>query len=144
MIVDDTVSNLLAFSAVLKKLGCRIVIAASGPEALRCSQKEEFALILMDVRMPEWNGFETAHQLRQRDRTRHTPILFMSAFETPPLHFLMEFVGAQVDFLSSPVDTELLARKVMAHLKRRGRSEEPKDPSGLNLQKAPWKSGDRT
>ncbi len=135
LIVDDTVANLLAFSAVLKKLGCRIVTASGGVEALRCAQKEDFSVILMDVRMPELNGFETAQQLRKREKTQQTPILFMSAFEVPPQHLLSAFVGAEVDFLPSPVDTELLLRKVAPYL-RTGSTEESKDPSDPSLQKS--------
>jgi CheY-like chemotaxis protein len=139
LIADDTVVNLLAFSPVLKKLGCRIVIAGSGPEALRCTQQEDFRVVLLDVRMCEWNGVETAQQLRKRDRTRHTPIIFMSAFEVPTTHLLAEFVGSEDDFILSPVDTELLIRKVTPHL-RNSSSEEPQDPSDPGLEKASSKS----
>ena len=135
LIVDDTVANLLAFSAILKPLGCRIVVAGSGREALGYAQEEDYAVILMDVRMPDLNGFETAQRLRLHPRTRHTPIVFMSAFEVPPLQLFAEFVGADVDFISSPVDTELLTRKVTAKL-RSFSAEETKDPSDPNLQKS--------
>lgn len=135
LIVDDTVANLLAYSAILKRLRCRIVLAGSGVEALRCTLDESFAVILLDVRMPEMNGFETAELLRKRPGTRDTPILFLSAFETPPLHVFAKFVGGRTDFLSSPVDAETLLLKVGLYLKSAG-AEEPSDPSDPKLQKA--------
>src|SRR5579862_632572 len=104
LIVDDTVANLLAFSAILKKLNCQVVLAGNGREAIQRTEEGDFAVILMDVRMPELNGFETATAIRSRSRNRGTPILFLSAFETPPFHVFSSFVGGHTDFLSSPVD----------------------------------------
>jgi len=139
LIVDDTVANLLAFSAILKKPDCRIVVAASGREALERTLEEDFSLILMDVRMPEMNGFETAEAIRKRPRTRETPILFLSAFEAPPLHLLSKFVGGKTGFLSSPVDADTLLLKVAPFLKPSvGDGNAPSDP---NLQKASSGSG---
>lgn len=132
LIVDDTTANLLAFSAILKKLPCRLVTAASGREALRCALDEDFSLILMDVRMPDMNGFETVEELRRRPKNRNTPILFLSAFEAPPMHVVSSFVGGRIDFLSSPVDAETLLQKVSEFLRRDNR-EDASDPK---LQKA--------
>ena len=130
LIVDDTSANLLAFSAILKKLSCRIVTAASGREALTCALDQDFRVILMDVRMPDMNGFETAEAIRKRSRSRETPILFLSAFETPPLHILGSFVGGSIDFLSSPVDAGVLVDKVAGYL-RPGTAEPASDPKLL-------------
>jgi len=135
LIVDDTVANLLAFSAILKQLDCRIVLAANGREALERTEEEDFTLILMDVRMPELNGFEAAAAIRSRSRNRGTPILFLSAFETPPFHVFSSFVGGHTDFLSSPVDAETLLRRVREFLNTHG-GKEQKDPSDPRLQKA--------
>lgn len=134
LIVDDTVANLLAFSAILKKYGFRIVLAGSPAEALRCTLDEDFDVILMDVRMPEMSGFDVAEILRRRERTRATPILFMSAYEIPPLHLLEKLVGGRVDFLPSPVDPDLLVRKIASILDA-GARKESSDPSDPNLQK---------
>jgi CheY-like chemotaxis protein len=142
LIVDDTVANLLAFSAILKKLQCRIVLARSGLEALRRTLNEDFTVILMDVRMPGMNGFEVAEVLRQRERTRNTPILFLSAYEMPPLHLVEGLVGGGVDFIPSPVDPDLLLRRLRAILKPAA-SETPADPSDPNLEKAPWMHGEK-
>jgi CheY-like chemotaxis protein len=118
LIVDDTVANLLAFSAVLKPLGCRIVLARSGAEALESALQEDFDLILMDIRMPEMNGFETAQLLRGRERTRRTPIVFMSAYEIPSAILLRKSLGSDLDFIPSPVDAQVLISKVRSTLKR--------------------------
>jgi len=135
LIVDDTVANLLAFSAILKKLDCRLVLAGNGREALERAEEEDFSLILMDVRMPEQNGFEAAGAIRSRSRNRGTPILFLSAFETPPLHVFSSFVGGRTDFLSSPVDADTLLRKVGVFLKQ-SLADRPEDQSDPSLEKA--------
>jgi len=136
LIVDDTVANLLAFSAILKKLGCRIVTAASGLEAITFAEQENFDVVLMDIRMPVMDGFETAQRLRKMSRTQKTPILFLSAHLTPPVHMFSQFVGGSVDFLPSPVDTEALLLKVGALLQAsRGDSSDP------NLQKTSLEGG---
>src|SRR5438046_1319105 len=77
--VDDHPENLLALEALLSNLGQNLVRAESGIEALRLLLHHEFALILLDVDMPAINGFETAELIRQRDRSRHTPIIFLTA-----------------------------------------------------------------
>jgi CheY-like chemotaxis protein len=134
LIVDDTVANLLAFSAILKQLDCRLVLAGTGREAVERAEEEDFTVILMDVRMPELNGFEAAAAIRNRSRNRSTPILFLSAFETPPFHVFSSFVGGHTDFLSSPVDAETLLKRVRVFL-RPNAGEAQKDPSDPRLQK---------
>ncbi len=134
LIVDDTLANLLAYSAILQKLRCRIVGAASGEEALGVAEQEDFDVILMDVRMPGIDGIETAQRMRKRPRTRRTPILFLSAHATPPLHMFSQFVGGAIDFVASPVETETLMLKVGALLQSaRAENQDPSDP---NLQKS--------
>ena len=77
--VDDQSSNLMVLEAVLEDLGHTLVRASSGEEALKRLLHEEFALILMDVYMPTMDGFETAELIRRRERSRSTPIIFMTA-----------------------------------------------------------------
>src|SRR3954454_1669834 len=77
--VDDLPANLMALEATLAGLRLELVKAASGEEALRCALKEDFALILMDVKMPRMDGFETAEFIRRRPRSQHTPIIFLTA-----------------------------------------------------------------
>src|SRR6266581_1513634 len=81
LLVDDQPTNLVALRALLEPLDVRIVEARSGPEALRRVLDDDFAVILMDVQMPGMDGLETASLVRQRDKTRHTPIIFLTAYE---------------------------------------------------------------
>src|ERR1051325_4932631 len=79
LLVDDRSDKLLALEAVLSCLGQNLIFARTGKEALRHLLKTEFAVILMDVSMPGMDGFETAGLIRQRPRTQHTPIIFVTA-----------------------------------------------------------------
>ncbi|TMI34355.1 MAG: response regulator, partial [Betaproteobacteria bacterium] len=79
LIVDDDRRNLMALQELLQGLGQNLVLADSGEEALRCVLKQEFAVILLDVRMPGVDGFETARLIRDRQRSRHTPVIFVTA-----------------------------------------------------------------
>src|SRR6266545_2511306 len=79
LLVDDQPDNLLSAEAVLESLGQEIVKAQSGREALKHLLNEDFAVILLDVMMPGMDGFETASLIRQRERSRHTPIIFLTA-----------------------------------------------------------------
>jgi CheY-like chemotaxis protein len=74
--VDDNEANLVALQAVLADLGARVVCARSGADALRQLLRQEFAVILLDVSMPEIDGYATARLIRARERTRHVPIIF--------------------------------------------------------------------
>src|SRR5205085_10925633 len=80
LIVDDKPEKVLALEATLEELGQNIVRAYSGREALRCLLASEFAVILLDINMPGMDGFETAAMIRQRQSTRHVPIIFVTAF----------------------------------------------------------------
>src|ERR1035438_2173084 len=79
LIVDDRPENLSAMTALLSDLDVEMVTALSGNEALRHTLKTDFALVLLDVQMPEMDGFETAEWLRSNPKTRHLPIIFVSA-----------------------------------------------------------------
>src|SRR4051812_9558496 len=88
LVVDDQPDGLLALRATLEPLGQNIVTAGSGREALRLLLKEDFALVLLDVVMPLMDGFETAQLIRSRDRSRHIPIIFLTAFNGGELPLL--------------------------------------------------------
>src|SRR5213594_295733 len=79
LLVDDRPDKLLALESLLSDLGQNLVKAHSGKEALKCLLQEDFALILLDVAMPGMDGFETAALIRQRPRSEHTPIIFVTA-----------------------------------------------------------------
>src|SRR6478609_1741475 len=80
LLVDDTPENLVSLEAALSGLGEELVMANSGKEALRYLLEEDVAAILLDVRMPDMDGFETAELIRSRPRSRQTPILFLTGY----------------------------------------------------------------
>jgi signal transduction histidine kinase len=112
LIVDDDRRNLTALQELLQDLEQNLVLANSGEQALRCALKDDFAVILLDARMPGVDGFETARLIRQRERSRHTPIIFLTgAYEDLPSMFRGYEAGA-VDYLVKPLVPEALKSKV--------------------------------
>src|ERR1700730_11026750 len=111
LLVDDTPDNLVSLEATLSGLGEDLVLATSGKEALRHLLNEDFAAILLDVRMPEMDGFETAELIRSRPRSRQTPILFLTGYKNEEHLFRGYDLGA-VDFLFKPIVPEVLRSKV--------------------------------
>jgi len=102
LLVDDRPENILALEAVLADLGQNLVKADSGRQALRCVLEQDFAVILLDVQMPGMDGFETAALIRERERSMHTPIVFLTASDqSEPAVFRGYSVGA-VDYLYKP------------------------------------------
>src|SRR5205823_618409 len=112
LVVDDSPANLLTVETVLSSLGQMIVTTRSGREALRRLLTEDFAVILVDVNMPEMDGFETASMIRQRKRFEHTPIIFMSAVSRPETHALTGYTLGAVDYIFTPIQPEILRTKV--------------------------------
>jgi two-component system cell cycle sensor histidine kinase/response regulator CckA len=111
LLVDDSPENLVALEAVLESLGQELVKAKSGFEALRYMLDDDFAAIILDVKMPEMDGFETASLIRSRKRSQHTPILFLTGFRNEEHLFRGYDLGA-VDFLFKPIVAEVLQSKV--------------------------------
>src|SRR5438874_3600632 len=112
LLVDDRPENLLAMEAVLEPLGHTMVRAGSGEEALRHLLARDFAVIILDVQMPGIDGFETAAQIKQRDRTRDIPIIFVTAMSREPEHRTRGFETGAVDYIFKPVEPDLLRAKV--------------------------------
>jgi two-component system sensor histidine kinase/response regulator len=112
LLVDDRPDNLLALTAVLEPLGADLVTARSGEEALRHLLGEEFAVIVLDVQMPVLDGFETARLIKQRERTRHIPIVFLTAISGEPEHYLRGYEVGAVDYVYKPFAPEILRAKV--------------------------------
>src|SRR5438067_1163611 len=113
LLVDDEPKSLFALQELLSTLGQNLMIAQSGEEALRLALKNDFAVILLDVRMPGIDGFETARLIRNRERSRLTPIIFLTAAsDDMPSMFRGYEVGA-VDYLLKPVVPEILKSKVL-------------------------------
>jgi PAS domain S-box-containing protein len=112
LLVDDDPRTLMAMEALLAGPDRAIFRAQSGEEALRRLLRQDFALILLDVRMPEMDGFETAALIRRRERSRYTPIIFLSAVDTLESNVLKGASSGAVDYLFKPVVPEVLRSKV--------------------------------
>ncbi|PBB95737.1 response regulator [Mesorhizobium sp. WSM3862] len=110
--VDDDERNLLAIAEVLGEVG-EVVCAQSGEEALRFLLKEDFAVILLDVLMPNLDGYETATLIRRRERSKNTPIIFLTAISKEEAHMLRGYDVGAVDYLFKPFDPVMLRSKVM-------------------------------
>ena len=112
LLVDDQPANLLALEAALDPLGVDLVRAVSGTQALAALEKQDFAAVLLDVRMPGMDGFEVAREIRSRARSRFTPILFVTAGDDPDEAMLSAYALGAVDFLAKPLRSEVLKAKV--------------------------------
>ena len=112
LLVDDQPANLLALEAMLQGLGQNLIKAESGREALKWLLTHEFAVILLDVKMPEMDGFETATLIHQRDKSRHTPIIFLTAAEKSETQAVRGYAVGAVDYLVKPVVPEFVRSKV--------------------------------
>src|SRR6476620_10073288 len=113
LLVDDREDNLFSIETILEPDGYQFVKADSGRQALKILLKEvDFALILMDVKMPNLNGFETAALIYERERLRHIPIIFVTAFNEGEENLFKGYRTGAVDYIYKPVDSELLRAKV--------------------------------
>lgn len=112
LLVDDQPGKLIAHESILSELNQNIVKASSGREALECLLRRDFAVILLDVNMPEIDGFETAALIRQRPRYERTPIIFLTAFNTTDVDHLKGYSLGAVDYMFLPVIPEVLKAKV--------------------------------
>ncbi|MBI4784289.1 MAG: response regulator [Oscillatoriophycideae cyanobacterium NC_groundwater_1537_Pr4_S-0.65um_50_18] len=112
LLVDDHPENLVALTAILEQLGQNLVTAKSGMEALKCLLEQDFAVILLDVQMPQMDGFETATLIRQRQRSHNTPIIFLTAFNTSDDFVFRGYSLKAVDYLFKPIEPETLLSKV--------------------------------
>jgi PAS domain S-box-containing protein len=114
LLVDDEPANLLALEAVLDGLARELVRAGSGADALRRLLAQDFAVILLDVRMPGMDGFETAKRIRARERSRHTPIIFLTARAGDDFPVSEAYGLGAVDYLVKPLVPEIVRAKVAA------------------------------
>jgi CheY-like chemotaxis protein len=114
LVADDRPANVLAIRQVLEPLNHNVVSAASGEEVLRCLLTTEFAVILLDVQMPIMDGFEIAAQIKRREKTRHIPIIFLTAVNQEPRDIFHGYEAGAVDYLTKPVEPWLVRAKVAA------------------------------
>lgn len=111
LLVDDRPENLVALEAILEPLGAELILAHSGEDALRMVLRYDFALVLMDAQMPGLDGFEAASLIRDRERTRNVPIIFVTAFSTDRSHVYRGYEAGAVDYISKPYDPDILRMK---------------------------------
>jgi two-component system, sensor histidine kinase and response regulator len=124
LLVDDRADKRLALSTVIASLGQNIVEATSGKEALRCLLQQEFAVILLDVNMPGMDGFETAHLIRQRRSSEHTPIIFITGISDTETHVSRGYSLGAVDYVLTPVLPEVLRTKVSVFVELYNKTEQ--------------------
>ena len=114
--VDDVDANLVALEALLEDMACDVVLAKSGNDALRHLLRREFAVILLDVQMPEMDGYEVAHHARRNPATRDVPIIFLTAANNNEGMVLRGYGSGAVDFLFKPLNPSILRSKVRVFL----------------------------
>ena len=112
LLVDDRKDNLLALEAILQGLPVTSVAVESGEAALKQLLVDDFAVILLDAQMPNMDGFETASHIKRRERTRHVPILFLTAADRDAQLALRGYAVGAVDYLTKPFDPWVLRAKV--------------------------------
>jgi len=123
LLVDDHAENLLALEAILEAPGVELVLANSGAEALRHLLDEDFAVIILDVMMPDMDGFETASLIRQRDRSRNTPIIFLTALGRSEEALFRGYDIGAVDYLMKPILPAILKSKVSVFVQLKRQAE---------------------
>src|SRR6186713_1783468 len=113
LLVDDREDNLLSIETILEPGGYQFVKANSGRQALKVLLNEfDFAMILMDVKMPNLNGFETASMIYEREKLRHIPIIFITANNYGDENIFQGYRTGAVDYIYKPINSELLRAKV--------------------------------
>ena len=116
LIVDDRTENLLVLESLLEKIECNIIKATSGNEALSLMLYYEFALVLLDVQMPDMDGFETAEYIRMNSKTRYVPIIFVTAISNEQKCIFKGYEIGAVDYLFKPIEPIMLQSKVKVFL----------------------------
>lgn len=112
LLVDDRADNLIALEAILEPLGVELDRAMSGEEALRQLLSKEYACVVLDVQMPGMNGFETARYIKARERTKHLPIIFLTAISKEERYVFEGYAAGAVDYIFKPFEPEILRSKV--------------------------------
>src|SRR5512144_1402813 len=115
LVVDDTPANIQSLAAILKEKGYQISAATNGKQALEVLARVQPDLILLDVMMPEMDGFETCRQLKAAERWRHIPVIFLTA-KTETADIVQGFELGAVDYVAKPFNTHELLARVNTHL----------------------------
>jgi PAS domain S-box-containing protein len=124
LLVDDRPENLLALEGILEPLQQNLLYAHSGEDALRQLLQHEVAIILLDVQMPDLDGFETAALIKQRERTKHIPIIFVTAISKDEEHVFRGYSAGAVDYVFKPFNPEVLRSKVAVFIELHEKTEQ--------------------
>ncbi|HSC73634.1 MAG TPA: ATP-binding protein [Gaiellaceae bacterium] len=124
LLVDDRPENLLALEAILEPLGETLLYASSGEDALRQLLRHDVAVILLDVQMPELDGFETAHLIKQRERTSLVPIIFVTAISKDDEQVFRGYSAGAVDYVFKPFNPDVLRSKVAVFVELHEKNEQ--------------------
>ncbi|TVQ11232.1 MAG: response regulator [Leptolyngbya sp. DLM2.Bin27] len=136
LLVDDQPENLVALEAILDGLEVNLVKSTSGAEALRCLLNDDFAVILLDVQMPQMDGFEVAALIRHRQRSRDTPIIFLTAFSSNEQFMFKGYALGAVDYLIKPIAPNILLSKVAIFIELFKKNEALKQKTEILQQQA--------
>src|SRR5665811_853271 len=131
LLVDDRPENLLALEAILEPLGQILISAHSGEEALKCVLQHDFAVILLDVQMPEMNGFDTAQIIKSREKSRYIPIIFLSAISKEDSYVFKGYSMGAVDYVFKPFNPDVLRSKVAVFVDLYLKQEQLKEQAEL-------------
>ena len=112
LLVDDRPENLLALKVILERPEYRLVTATTGDEALGLALRETFAVALIDIAMPGMDGLEVAVHLKELERSRDIPIIFITAFVDDPEEIHRAYSAGGADYLVKPLDAEIVRKKV--------------------------------
>ncbi len=112
LVVDDDSENLWAMEVAMENLDIQVVTAETGQEAFSLMMRHDFAFVMLDVDMPEMDGYETAAMMKDIDRTRHLPVIFMTDGNKQKKYAFEGFDEGAVDYLSKPIDPDVLRAKV--------------------------------
>jgi PAS domain S-box-containing protein len=124
LLVDDRPENLLALEGILDPLGQNLLYAHSGEDALRQLLHHDVAVILLDVQMPDLDGFETAALIKQRERTKHVPIIFVTAISKDEAQVFRGYSAGAVDYVFKPFSPEVLRSKVSVFIELHDKTEQ--------------------
>ena len=131
LLVDDRPENLLALEAILEPLGQILVSAHSGEEALKCILQHDFAAILLDVQMPDMNGFDAAQIIKSREKSRFIPIIFLSAISKEDAYVFKGYSMGAVDYVFKPFNPDVLRSKVSVFVDLYLKQEQIKEQAEL-------------
>ena len=142
LIVDDDIRNLFSLKAILDDPAYSIITAETGAEAIELTKSHDFAVVILDVNLPEMNGFETAERMRQRKKNRHLPLIFLTAFFNDDAYVSKGYLAGAVDYIIKPVAPVIIRSKVniFVELHRLRKSSEQRAAERLRISEAKYKS----